>query len=277
MKKLFTYLRPLSLGLLLMGSILFAPLENIAHAAQFSLVPITNEDIAPKVQSVMPAVVSIVESKTVERTIQHYGEPVVTENDDGFTYTIPITTEKVTAPATIGIGTGFIATTDGKIITAKHVVADADAEYTVVLRDGTQKLADVVYRDPNRDLAVIKIAGTYSDVAVLGDSSKFSLGDAVTAVGTAYGKFAETISTGSITGTGVTLPVEDHDQLEKISGLVEMTAPVVPGYSGGPVIAEDGSVVGVSVAADLASGKGYFIPINNLKDDLTLNAHNLSV
>src|SRR3989338_583474 len=102
----------------------------------------------------------------------------------------------------VGGGSGFFVTTDGMILTNKHVVIEKDAEYTAVTGDGKEHSAKVLTRDPINDVAVLKVeVGSVPHLA-LGDSSTIELGQTAIAIGNALGMFSNTVSKGIISGLG---------------------------------------------------------------------------
>lgn len=135
----------------------------------------------------------------------------------------------------IGQASGFIVSADGKIITNYHVIKDAKSAL-VRLSSGAFFPMDIVLSiNPERDLAVIKVAGKNLPTLALGDSSKAAVGERVIAIGSPLG-LQNTVSEGIISAFR-----EQDSQVEWI----QTTAPVSPGNSGGPLIRADGSVVGV--------------------------------
>jgi serine protease Do len=220
-----------------------------------------------------PAVVSITQSKQIPvYDVQYetgFGDPYIDEilEELGITVKIPVYTEtQRTQEFIVGTGSGFIISDDGYIATNKHVVHDPDAEYIVVLADGTEKSARVVYRDKHHDLAIVKINGTYDTIAKLGDSDELDRAQTVVAIGNAYGENPNSISMGNILAFDETIIAQGgEDIIEKLENLLVTNAPITPGYSGGPLITADGSVVGINVAKDLESSASYAIPINDVK------------
>lgn len=100
----------------------------------------------------------------------------------------------------VGGGSGFIISSDGMILTNKHVVEDAKASYTVFTNDGKKYDAKVLARDPVQDLAIIKIDGKNLSIVELGDSDSIELGQSAIAIGNALGEFRNTVSVGVISG-----------------------------------------------------------------------------
>jgi serine protease Do len=157
-------------------------------------------------------------------------------------------------------GSGFVIAKDGFIVTNDHVVADAE-EITVVFRDGKKLQASVVGRDPETDLALIKVEGG-KDLAVapLGDSDAVRVGDWVMAIGNPFG-FEHTVTVGILSARGRNLRSGPYDDF------LQTDASINPGNSGGPLIDMTGAVVGINTAIRAgAEGLGFAIPINMAKE-----------
>lgn len=168
------------------------------------------------------------------------------------------------------IGSGFIVRSDGLIITNKHVVSDAQAKYRVVTTDNKSFDVEKIYRDPDNDLAILKITAKGLPVVELGDSGKLQVGQFAIAIGTALGEFRSTVTTGVVSGLsrGITAgsPFEGSEKLENV---IQTSAAINPGNSGGPLLNSSGQVIGVNVAvASNAQNIGFALPINLLKDSL---------
>lgn len=169
------------------------------------------------------------------------------------------------------IGSGFIVSTDGLIITNKHVVVDTSATYKVITKDGKEYEVDKISRDPVNDIAVLKIKGDNLTPIELGDSSNLKVGQFVVAIGTALGEFRHTVTTGVISGLGRGIeagsPLQGY--VEELSNIIQTDAAINPGNSGGPLINSSGQVIGINVAvAQGAQNIGFAIPINIIKDAL---------
>ena len=167
-----------------------------------------------------------------------------------------------------GSGSGFIITSDGLILTNKHVVSDTSAEYAVVMKDGKTYDAKVQSLDPINDLAVIKIEARNLPVVDLGDSDQLKVGQWVVAVGNALGKFQNTVTAGVISAKDRKIEASDSggQSAETLSNLLQTDAAINPGNSGGPLVNLSGQVVGINTAvAANAQGIGFAIPINSAK------------
>ncbi|MFA5954120.1 MAG: trypsin-like peptidase domain-containing protein [Patescibacteria group bacterium] len=167
----------------------------------------------------------------------------------------------------VGGGTGFFVTSDGLIVTNKHVVADESAEYTVLLNDGRKLSAKVLARDPANDLAVVKVEGSNFPTVTFGDSDKLELGQTAIAIGNALGEFRNTVSVGVISGLARSITASGSAfGTEQLSGVVQTDAAINAGNSGGPLANLNGEVVGINTAmASNGQNIGFAIPANEVK------------
>jgi serine protease Do len=159
-----------------------------------------------------------------------------------------------------GLGSGFIISEDGYILTNNHVVADVD-KITVVLKDGrTFANAKLIGTDPESEVALIKIEGHNFPVLPMGDSSKADIGDWVIAIGNPFG-LNETVTVGVISAVG-----RSNVRIAAYEDFIQTDAAINPGNSGGPLINLDGQVIGINTAILSESGGymgiGFAIPIN---------------
>lgn len=187
---------------------------------------------------------------------------------DGLEFSRPC--EKGTKLEKVGGGSGFIVSSDGLVLTNKHVVYDTKAEYTVITHDGKKYKAEVLARDPIQDLAIIKINAVGLESAKLGDSDSIKLGQTAIAIGYSLGEFSNTVSVGVISGLSRTITASGEGfGIETISGVIQTDAAINPGNSGGPLLNLKGEVIGVSTAiASGAENIGFAIPINQAKKDI---------
>jgi serine protease Do len=170
------------------------------------------------------------------------------------------------------IGSGFIVSEDGLIVTNKHVVSNTQATYKVVTQDDKEYDVREISRDPSNDIAVLKIDTNGLTPVVLGDSSVLKVGQFAMAIGTALGEFRHTVTTGVISGLGrgITAGSVYEGYVERLDNVIQTDAAINPGNSGGPLLNSAGQVVGVNVAvAQGAQNVGFAIPINIVKDGLT--------
>lgn len=171
------------------------------------------------------------------------------------------------------IGTGFVIRKDGLIVTNKHVVADTQAKYKVILsKDGKDEVLEVknIYRDPLTDLAILKVDKTDLVPLELGDSDKIKVGQLAIAIGTALGEFRSTVTTGVISGVGRGITAgSPFEGSEKLENVIQTDAAINPGNSGGPLLNSAGQVVGVNVAVSQSGQNiGFALPINLVKESI---------
>ncbi len=169
------------------------------------------------------------------------------------------------------IGSGFVVKKDGLIITNKHVVSDTGLTYKVSTSDGKTYDVKTISRDPNNDIAVIKVDASLTPLE-LGDSSNLEVGQFVIAIGTALGEFRNTVTTGVISGLGRGISAGDEFRgyVERLDNVIQTDAAINPGNSGGPLLDSNGRVIGVNVAvATGANNIGFAIPINTIKGALS--------
>ena len=161
-----------------------------------------------------------------------------------------------------GAGTGFIISPDGQVVTNAHVVEDA-VTIKVMLFDGTVKSAELVQKDPSRDLAVLKIEGDNLPAARLGNSAEVEVGDEVLAIGNALGLGdTPTVTTGIVSALDRQLLLGGN----RLTNLIQTDAAINPGNSGGPLVNANGEVIGVNTAiAGNAEGIGFAISIDHAR------------
>ena len=160
-----------------------------------------------------------------------------------------------------GRGSGFIITADGYILTNNHVV-DGATRVQVRLDDGREMDAKVVGRDPQTDLALLKIDATNLPVVPLGDSGALKVGEPVMAVGNPFG-LEQTVTTGIVSATGRVIGEGPYDDF------IQTDASINPGNSGGPLINARGEAIGMNTAIVSGSGGsigiGFAVPMHLAK------------
>ena len=165
------------------------------------------------------------------------------------------------------IGSGFIISADGLIVTNKHVVADTAAKYRVII--GKDEVVEVkeIYRDPMNDLAILKIDRVGLTPVEMGDSDKLKVGQTVIAIGTALGEFRSTVTKGVISGLGRGIVAGGSlIGTEKLDGVIQTDAAINPGNSGGPLLNSKGQVIGVNVATSQnGQSIAFALPINLIR------------
>jgi len=170
-----------------------------------------------------------------------------------------------------GVGSGFIIGTNGDIITNRHVVQGA-TKVTVTMNDGKEYAAQVVGKDAQTDVAVVRMDKPPANLVVarLGDSEKLEVGEWVVAVGSPLG-LEQTVTAGIVSGKG---RPGRHVQMsgKRVRGYIQTDAKINPGNSGGPLVNLEGEVVGVNTLIQVGAGGayGFAIPVNEVRRVATL-------
>jgi serine protease Do len=165
------------------------------------------------------------------------------------------------APPMRGLGSGFIVTADGYVLTNAHVVDDA-SEVTVKLTDRREFVAKVIGVDKRSDVALIKIAATGLPTVHFGESSKLKPGQWVVAIGSPFG-FENSVTAGVVSATARPLD-------ESAVPFIQTDAAINPGNSGGPLFNVDGQVIGINSQIYSRTG-GYMGMSFAIPIDLVLN------
>ncbi len=167
-----------------------------------------------------------------------------------------------------GTGSGFLVSSDGKILTNNHVVSGRAPEVQVTLADKSRYKAEVLVRDPANDLALVRINPKKKlPFLPLGDSDSVQVGQKVLAIGNPFG-LEGTLTTGIISSLGRTIADESGRELD---GMLQTDAAINPGNSGGPLLDSQGNVVGINTAILGPGGSigiGFAMPINKAKSML---------
>lgn len=166
-------------------------------------------------------------------------------------------------------GTGFIISSDGMILTNRHVVQYENINYTVILTNGEKYEAKVLAKDNVQDLAVLKIEpkeGELFNPLPLGDSDNLKIGQTVIAIGNALGEFQNSVSVGVVSGLARSIMASGAGMAETLDQLIQTDAAINSGNSGGPLLNLSGEIIGINVAvASGAENIGFAIPINQAK------------
>jgi S1-C subfamily serine protease len=168
-----------------------------------------------------------------------------------------------------GAGSGMIVSSNGYIMTNKHVV-EGSTEVTVVLSDGTTyDNAQVVGSDPLNDVAFLKVAATDLPAVTLGESKTIRTGQTVVAIGNALGQYQNTVTSGIVSATGRPVVASTDgtaNGAESLTDLIQTDAAINSGNSGGPLLNLSGQVIGINTAvAEGASNIGFAIPVGATK------------
>lgn len=218
------------------------------------------------VEKTTPAVVSVIISKDVPKVQDFFGNPFNFPDFFGSPFD-QNQGQGDTEKKQVGGGSGFFITSDGMIVTNRHVVLDTAADYSVLTNDGKEHKATVLARDPVNDIAVIKIDGSGYPTLNLGNSETLKIGQTVIAIGNSLGEFTNTVSRGIVSGLKRNLTASGgFGQSERLTNIIQTDAAINPGNSGGPLLDINGDVIGVNVAvAQGAQNVGFALPSNQIK------------
>jgi serine protease Do len=268
------HFKTILIALLLVGSILGfgygmstaikpsdTPTASVSTVSETPMVPANFSDLAEKVR---PGVVNIQVVKKVKNVgfgfRNFHGNPFGDQNPFGDFFG-PFSEEN--PPGGFeqrGVGSGFVMSREGYILTNNHVVEDA-GQIRVKLANGKEYEGKIVGRDPKTDLALVKIEGV-SDLhpLKLGNSEDLRVDSWVVAIGSPFG-LEQTVTAGIVSAKGRVIGSGPYDNF------IQTDASINPGNSGGPLINMKGEVVGINTAI-IASGQGigFAIPINMAKE-----------
>lgn len=166
------------------------------------------------------------------------------------------------------IGSGFIISPDGLIVTAAHVVDNPSMKYYVITHNSDLFPVQQINRNIANDVALISISASNLPVIPLGNSDELKPGEQVIAIGTILGRLENSVSVGVISALGrdITAGGDSGSPSETLSDIIQVDAPLNPGNSGGPLLDLSGSAVGINFAVTQnAQNVGFAIPINVLK------------
>lgn len=220
------------------------------------------------VEKSSPAVVSIVVSKDIPKMRNFFFDPF---SDFPEFFGTPLPQQRNgqggTEKQKIGGGSGFFISADGMVVTNKHVVEDAEADYTVITNDDKEHAAKVLAKDPTNDIAVVKIEGGGYPTLPLGESGAVKIGQTVIAIGNSLGEFSNTVSKGIVSGLRRNLTASGGlGRSERLSNIIQTDAAINPGNSGGPLLNLNGEVIGINVAmASGAENIGFAIPADQIR------------
>lgn len=229
------------------------------------------------VKKIQPSVVSIVVTQDLEKLYNQYQSPFEDPffknffDDFGLQYETPNNnSESSDEEQKIGGGSGFIISSDGLILTNRHVVSYSDVKYTVITDDEEKHEAKVLAKDPVNDIAILRIEASDLTPVDLGDSDSLQIGQTVIAVGYALGEYHNTVTKGVVSGLGRAITAGGAGQTtEQLDNIIQTDTAINPGNSGGPLVNLSGQVIGINTAID-ANGQliGFAIPVNDAKDDI---------
>lgn len=164
-------------------------------------------------------------------------------------------------------GSGVVISKNGYILTNEHVSGAKNDNCYVILNSKEKYKANIVWSNPDIDLAILKINYNFEDCAVLGDSDELKLGEKVYSIGNPIGlDFQRSVSTGVISGTNRNLEFEENGKKFYINNLIQTDAMINPGNSGGALINKVGQLIGITtIKISSAESMGFAVPINVVK------------
>lgn len=167
----------------------------------------------------------------------------------------------------LGLGTGFIVTEDGYILSNAHVTGSKYSKCYITLENGNNYDGTVVWSDEDLDLSLTKINSKNLKYVTIGDSNKIRVGEIVYAIGNPIGyEFRRTVTSGIISAKNRTIKIEEQGKSSYMTDLIQTDATINPGNSGGVLIYPNGEVIGINtVKIASAEGIGFAIPINIVK------------
>jgi serine protease Do len=275
------------------GSALTVKILNLSTSGQINeesvkiiekQVYVEESQVVDTVKEISPSVVSIVITKDLplyRNSVFSFNDPLFNDSffNDSF-FNIPFGIPQYERDENgnvrkertkVGGGSGFIVSEDGLVVTNRHVVDDPEANYTVILNDGTEHEAESISTDNINDVAVLKIKDKNGEsikglhVAKLGNSDEIQVGQRVIAIGNALAEYKNTVTTGVISAKERSIEAGSIRSTESLVNLIQTDAAINPGNSGGPLVNLNGQVIGINTAiAAGAQGIGFAIPINDI-------------
>ena len=255
------FLMQLSSVLLLAFFLMLISTAGVCHAAALRNAPASFSEIAKKVSDEVVNIQVVTTTKLDGQDFHQFFQSPWGQDDPRNDFF-----ERFFGPSVPreykqnSLGSGIIVGKDGTIVTNNHVVENAD-EIKVLLKNGKEYQATIVGRDPNTDIAVIKIEPDEPlTAAELGDSDALEVGEWVLALGSPFG-YEQTLTAGIISAKGRVIGAGNYDDF------LQTDASINPGNSGGPLINMEGQVIGINTAiAGVGTGIGFAIPVNMAKN-----------
>ncbi len=229
---------------------------------------LTTEDlIVGVVEKANPAVVSIAGFREISSSVApSSGDPFFDIFLRQFGIEVPEISPRRGAERQVSGGSGFFISSDGYILTNRHVIEFSEASYRVITNEGVEYEAEIVAQDDILDVAVLKIEIEDAPVLGFGSSRDLKLGQTIVVIGNALGEFQNTVSVGVVSGLSRSIVAgSGFGRSEFLDGVIQTDAAINQGNSGGPVLNLSGEVVGMSVAMAIGSENiGFALPSESL-------------
>jgi serine protease Do len=239
------------------------PLTPSTQETSQKVVVVSEESVITKVvKEAQPSVVTVSISTTQQSPDTMQFDPF---NPSSPFSTVPGVSQKIEQ----NIGSGFIVSEDGLIITNKHVVSETAATYKIITSGNKTYTATQIFRDPLNDLAIIKIDARDLPAIPMGNSDQLQLGQLAIAFGTPLGEFRNTVTQGIVSGLGrgITAGSPFEGSVERLDNVIQTDAAISPGNSGGPLVNSSGQVIGINTAVSQEGQNiGFAIPVNVIKE-----------
>lgn len=222
-----------------------------APAIPQTVSPARRTPIVVVAHNVLPSVVNIQTEATIRRrTVDPFLDPFGFFGGGSRAY------------SSQSLGSGFVWSSDGIIVTNNHVVEGA-SRITVNTQDGRQMAATLLGVDPDSDLAVLRVDGKNLPAAPIGTSADLMIGETVVAVGNPFG-LSGTVTTGVVSALGRSVPSQEEGRT--FTDFIQTDASINPGNSGGPLLNIEGKVIGINVAIYAqGQGIGFAIPVDRAR------------
>lgn len=165
------------------------------------------------------------------------------------------------------VGTGFVVGEGKGVFTAAHVLARKNANYVILTSSGTQLEVEKTLLDESHDVALLVLKDSYSSFLNLGDSESLRVGEELIAIGNAYGRYTNTVTTGVVSGIGRGVRASNgSSKVETLENVIQTDAALNPGSSGGPLLNKSGLVVAMATAvSEEGENIGFGVPSSVLK------------
>ncbi|MFA6523657.1 MAG: trypsin-like peptidase domain-containing protein [Candidatus Peribacteraceae bacterium] len=236
------------------------------------------QQIIDAVKRAQPSVVSVIiteELPILEQDGYQYQSPFGDMFSDPlfreFQFQVPKYKQNGTQEKEVGGGTAFFVTSDGLLLTNKHVVSDAKGQYTVLLNDGRKLDAEVAATDPSNDIALLRVKGSGFTPLTIAAGDDLQLGQTAIAIGNSLGEFRNTVSVGVVSGLqrSITAGGMEDGSAERLDQIIQTDAAINPGNSGGPLLNSRGEVIGMNTAiAQSAQSISFALPAAELRNVL---------